>query len=103
MNHEGDHPNRRRFLARSLAVSGAAGLAGLSLEEQALVARAQSEVLDQDQQPAVKGPPEGFRLALSMGADFLNVGMFDFQVRENAALMKDLLAGDLPRHRNSLY
>jgi hypothetical protein len=43
-------------------------------------------------------PPDGFRLALKAGADFLNVGMFDFQVRENVALMRDLLARNLTRH-----
>jgi len=44
-------------------------------------------------------PREGFRLALGAGADFLNVGMFDFQVKENAAIMTHLLAGDLGRQR----
>jgi hypothetical protein len=44
-------------------------------------------------------PQEGFRLALTAGADFLTVGMFDFQVRENAALLKQLLAGSLTRRR----
>ena len=28
-------------------------------------------------------PKDGFSLALKMGADFLTVGMFDFQVKEN--------------------
>jgi hypothetical protein len=46
-------------------------------------------------------PRAGFRLALEKGADFLNVGMFDFQVRENAAVMNDLLARDLPTTRQS--
>ena len=44
-------------------------------------------------------PQEGFRLALSHGADFLNVGMFDFQVSENARLVKDLASGKLSRQR----
>jgi hypothetical protein len=44
-------------------------------------------------------PREGFRLALEKGADFLNVGMFDFQVKENVATMKDLLARNLQRQR----
>jgi hypothetical protein len=34
-------------------------------------------------------PREGFELALRMGADFLNVGMFDFQVTEDATVMKN--------------
>ncbi|MGD0899698.1 MAG: hypothetical protein ABR915_17845 [Thermoguttaceae bacterium] len=44
-------------------------------------------------------PQEGFSLALKMGADFLNVGMFDFQVREDVAIMRDLLAKESPRKR----
>ena len=44
-------------------------------------------------------PREGFRLALEKGADFLNVGMFDFQVKENVATMKNLLARDFQRQR----
>ena len=47
---------------------------------------------------AVK-PQEGFGLAYRMGADFLNVGMFDFQVREDAAAVRRLVAADLPRQR----
>ena len=37
-------------------------------------------------------PREGFRFAFQNGADFVNVGMFDFQVRENAILADDILA-----------
>ncbi len=44
-------------------------------------------------------PSDGFRLALTSGADFLTVGMFDFQVRDNAALVRSLLAGSLTRQR----
>ena len=47
----------------------------------------------------VVAPREGFRLALSHGADFLNVGMFDFQVEEDARLVKELVSGNLPRQR----
>jgi len=36
-------------------------------------------------------PQEGFRFAFENGADFANVGMFDFQVRENAILARDIL------------
>jgi hypothetical protein len=36
-------------------------------------------------------PREGFRFAFENGADFVNVGMFDFQVRENAAIARSIL------------
>jgi hypothetical protein len=35
-------------------------------------------------------PEPGFRYAIEAGADFLNVGMFDFQVAENAKLVRKL-------------
>lgn len=44
-------------------------------------------------------PREGFKYALQHGADFLCVGMFDFQVDEDAAIMRQLLASDLKRRR----
>lgn len=37
-------------------------------------------------------PRDGFRFAFQGGADFVNVGMFDFQVRENAVLANDIVA-----------
>ncbi|MHC4073728.1 MAG: hypothetical protein ACYSUD_18375 [Planctomycetota bacterium] len=37
-------------------------------------------------------PREGFRFAFENGADFANVGMFDFQVREDAILARDIIA-----------
>ena len=37
-------------------------------------------------------PREGFRFAFENGADFANVGMFDFQVREDAILARDIVA-----------
>ena len=37
-------------------------------------------------------PASGFRYALESGADFICVGMFDFQVEANAALTRTLLA-----------
>jgi hypothetical protein len=37
-------------------------------------------------------PREGFRFAFEHGADFLNVGMFDFHIREDALLARDILA-----------
>jgi hypothetical protein len=37
-------------------------------------------------------PRDGFRFAFENGADFVNVGMFDFQVRENAVLANDTIS-----------
>jgi len=36
-------------------------------------------------------PREGFKFAFENGADFINVGMFDFQVRENALIARSIL------------
>jgi hypothetical protein len=36
-------------------------------------------------------PRDGFRFAFENGADFLNVGMFDFQIREDAILAQQIL------------
>jgi hypothetical protein len=36
-------------------------------------------------------PTDGFRYAFENGADFICVGMFDFQVREDAAVAKAVL------------
>ena len=36
-------------------------------------------------------PEAGFRYAIEAGADFLNVGMFDFQVAENAEMVRKLI------------
>ena len=36
-------------------------------------------------------PRDGFRFAFENGADFLNVGMFDFQVREDAILAQQIV------------
>ena len=44
-------------------------------------------------------PQDGFSLALKMGADFLTVGMCDFQVKEDVKIVTDLLSGDLKRQR----
>lgn len=44
-------------------------------------------------------PMEGFRYAFESGADFICVGMFDFQVQEDAAIAKNILAGSLKRQR----
>ncbi|HOZ47170.1 MAG TPA: hypothetical protein PLO37_18110 [Candidatus Hydrogenedentes bacterium] len=44
-------------------------------------------------------PKEGFRYAFENGADFICVGMFDFQVAEDADIARALLAQDLGRAR----
>jgi uncharacterized membrane protein YphA (DoxX/SURF4 family) len=44
-------------------------------------------------------PKDGFRYAFQNGADFACVGMFDFQVVENANIAYKLLSGDLDRVR----
>jgi hypothetical protein len=44
-------------------------------------------------------PLEGFRYAFEKGADFLCVGMFDFQVDEDAAIARNILASQLKRDR----
>ncbi|MEN6334450.1 MAG: hypothetical protein ABFE01_09330 [Phycisphaerales bacterium] len=45
------------------------------------------------------GPEAGFRFALEGGADFLCIGMFDFQVRENAIIAQNIFAGEVKRSR----
>ncbi len=44
-------------------------------------------------------PQEGFRYAFESGADFICVGMFDFQVTEDAIIAQEVLSGDLNRKR----
>ena len=40
-------------------------------------------------------PDEGFKYAFDNGADFLTVGMYDFQVREDVLVAKNLLSRDI--------
>jgi hypothetical protein len=44
-------------------------------------------------------PRKGFEYAFKNGADFINVGMFDFQIKEDALIVKRVLSGDFKRDR----
>jgi hypothetical protein len=44
-------------------------------------------------------PQDGFRHAFENGADFICVGVYDFQVVEDANIAMDVLRGDLRRSR----
>ena len=45
-------------------------------------------------------PRDGFKYAFENGADFLCVGMFDFQVIEDVLIAKDILSGEMNRERS---
>ena len=44
-------------------------------------------------------PRDGFKYAYENGADFICAGMFDFQVREDVIIARDILSGNLNRQR----
>jgi len=44
-------------------------------------------------------PEKGFRFAFRGGADFICAGMFDFQIREDVGIAKQILAENLDRTR----
>jgi hypothetical protein len=44
-------------------------------------------------------PKDGFKFAFDNGADFICVGMFDFQVREDAIIAKNILSSKMARQR----
>jgi hypothetical protein len=48
-------------------------------------------------------PSEGFKFAFENGVDFVCAGMFDWQVRENVSIAKDVLAEDIVKNRKRTW
>ena len=44
-------------------------------------------------------PREGFDLAFKLGADFVNVGMYDFQVAEDVTMVREVVSSQAQRER----
>lgn len=44
-------------------------------------------------------PKEGFDMAFKLGADFINVGMYDFQIQEDIGLVNEVVATHAQRDR----
>ena len=44
-------------------------------------------------------PRDGFKYAFENGADFIHVGMFDFQIREDTLITRDILSARINRER----
>lgn len=44
-------------------------------------------------------PKDGFDMAYGLGADFVNVGMYDFQVKENVSLAREIISSHARRDR----
>ena len=44
-------------------------------------------------------PREGFDLAFKMGADFINAGMYDFQIRDDVSMVTEIVASHRQRDR----
>jgi len=48
-------------------------------------------------------PSEGFKFAFENGVDFVCAGMFDWQVRENVNIAKEVLAEDIVKNRKRAW
>jgi len=44
-------------------------------------------------------PKDGFKYAFESGADFMTVGMYDFQIKDDVVIAKNMLSGHLNRER----